>query len=315
MSDDKEEGFNFATLRFLRSWVDQLIYCKNHMELDPKYKNGTKLIGSFRVTHSYSNSKSWNYCGYYTELPEIISHYLLLNLSFVKPNDDFNGKLGCYNRTHSTGPIKMIVDNEIDYITNEVLIRDTIWQPNLYQMSSALLDSYDINFLIRKQAIKPSIYDYFKVFNFLTWFLIFISIVLVSCVQVLTISNFGKFKTKFLFKLIFDNLNFLLNKPSYLLPKLSSRHYIMYFIPILCFFIVCLFENMIYSNMIIPQKHWCHDINCFAQSKFEFYAASDDPALNAVKEKTDWQFKIIQSRLTVGPPKSKINSFYLINNN
>ena len=307
MSDDNKEGFNFATLRLLGLWVDQLMYCKNYMELDPKYKNGIQSIGSFRVTHSYSNSKSWSYCGYYVELPEIISHYLLLNLSFVKPNHDFNGKLGCYNGTHSTGPIKMIVNNETDYITNEVLITDTIWQPNLYQMSSALLDNYDINFLIRKQIIKPSIYDYFKVFHFLTWFLIFFSIVVVSCVQVLIISNFGKFKIKFLFKLIFDNLNFLLNKPSNVLAKLSPRHYIMLFIPILCFFIIYLFQNMMYSNMVVPRKHWCHDINCFAQSKFQFLTASDDPALNAIKEKTDWQFKMIQSRLTVGPPKCKIN--------
>ena len=118
MSDDNEEGFNFATLRMLRSWVDQLMYCKNHEELDPKYKNGTKLIGSFRVTYTNSNSKSWNYCGYYTELPEIISYYLQLSLSFVKPNNDFNGKLGWYNGTHSSGPTKMIVNDHVMYIGN-----------------------------------------------------------------------------------------------------------------------------------------------------------------------------------------------------
>ena len=302
MSDDGAD-FNFALLRVLRSWVDQLMYCKNHQELDPNYKNSTQLIGSFKITHSYSNAKSWNYCGYYTELPEIISHYLRLNLTFIIPNHDFDGTLGWYNETHSSGPNKMISNNQIDYITNEVLVTENIWHPNLYQLSTGLFNNHAINFIVRKQIIKTSISDYFKTFNWLTWLLIFFSISIVSIVQTFISQN--KFDKYFCRKLLFDYLNMLLSKSSVLLSKLIPRHYLMYFIPILSFLIINLFQNIIYSNMIVPRKHWCQDINCFAQSKFDFFTTSDDPALIALKKKKDWQFKVILSRLKINSPKCK----------
>ena len=30
-----------------------MMYCKNHKELGPNYKNGTQLIGCFRITDSF----------------------------------------------------------------------------------------------------------------------------------------------------------------------------------------------------------------------------------------------------------------------
>ena len=90
-----EEGtFSFSSLRLLGSWVDQLMYCRNQLELNPNHKNTTELIGSFKFTYLYDQELMWTICGFDNELIEIIGHYLRLNLTFIIPNRDFDGTLG-----------------------------------------------------------------------------------------------------------------------------------------------------------------------------------------------------------------------------
>ena len=64
------------------------------------------------------------------EFPEIIGHYLGLNLLFVQPNHDFDGTIGWINGTDSSGPLKMIANNQEDYVINDIFMND-IWYPNL----------------------------------------------------------------------------------------------------------------------------------------------------------------------------------------
>ena len=81
MSDNSE--FSFATLRFISSWVDKVMYCKSYSDLNPKHKDGIQIQGSFKFTNLYHNEDTWTFCGYYTELPEVVSHYLKLNLMMI----------------------------------------------------------------------------------------------------------------------------------------------------------------------------------------------------------------------------------------
>ena len=251
------EEFSFSNLRLISSWVDQLFCCKNITELNPNHQIGTKLNGYLRIIHLFKSPKTWLICGFNTELPEIISYYLRLNLSFVKPKNDFDGTLGWYNQTHSSGPLKIIIDDEIDYTPNDFWVTENIWNPNLYQLSTSLRDDYTINFLVKKYLIKTSISDYFKTFNWSTWLFIFTSIVLVSLLQTF-ISNLNseiKFNYNFCFKLSTEYMTMLLSQSSNLLTKLTPRHYLMYFIPILSVLLITLFQNIIYSNMIdCPSK-------------------------------------------------------------
>ena len=304
-----EEGkFSFSSLRLLGSWVDQLMYCRNQLELNPNHKNTTELIGSFKFTYLYDKELMWTTCGFDNELIEIISHYLKFNLTFIKPNSDFDGTLGWHNETHSNGPMKMFQENQIDFILNPIFISKNIWQPNLYQFSTGLMDEYTINFALRKQIFKTSILDYFNTFNMSIWLLILGSILLVSIVQTL-ISFFGlknNFNYSFCFKLIFDYLKLLVNSPSKLISELLPRHYIMYFIPLLSIMLIALFQNIIYSKMIVPRKYWCQDLDCFAKSNLKFYTFNNAPSLNLLKQKEEWQFKMIMSKLTIGPPRCKL---------
>lgn len=304
-----EGKFSFSSLRLLASWVDQLMYCKSQLELNPNHNYGTQLIGSFRATNVYRDEKLWTYCGYNVELPEIISHYLRLNLTFIKPYDDFDGTFGWYNGTHSNGPMKMIINNEVDYIFNRIFISEHIWNPKLYHLSTALWDEYTINFITKKQILNTSIQDYFNTFNLSIWMLIFSLVALVSIIQTF-ISFIGlqtKFNKFFCLKLSWDYIAMFLNKSSNLLSKLTPRHYIMYFIPILSVLIINLFQNTMTSNIIIPEKYWCQDLTCFAQSKIQFYTYKDEPSAGSLQRKNEWQIKEILSRLTIGFSKGKCN--------
>ena len=298
---EEGQGFSFTDLRSFSSWIDKLMYCKYLSELNPNHKNATQIIGSFKVTTIFP--KTLTRCRYFVELPEIISYYLRLNLTFVKPNNDFDGSLGLYNGTHSSGPLKMFSENQIDYIINDIYITENIWNPNLYQMSTALFNGNTINFIVRKQVIKTSISDYFKTFNLSNWILIICCIILLSVTQSF-ISRF-KFDKLFCVKLSWDYLLLLIGKSSELLSKLIPRHYLMYFIPLLSIFLIGMFQNMICTNMIIPRKHWCQDIDCFAKSKIGFHAASDEIALIVIKQKKESQFKEIMSKVTTIKQKGK----------
>ena len=300
----EQENFGFSTVRLVSPWITNMMYCKYLKEINSNNNQDTnKFDGSFRITHSYPSRRGWTNCGYFMELPEIISHYLNLNLIFVKPTSDFDGTLGFYNDSHSRGPLKMINNNEVDYIINDVITTENIWNPKLYQMSTALFDDYTINFLYKKYIIKTSISDYFRIFNLSNWILIFCLIILLSVTQSF-ITRF-KFDKLFCVKLSWDYLLLLIGNSSELLSKLIPRHYLMYFIPLLSILLIGMFQNIICTNMIIPRKHWCQDIDCFSKSEIGFHAASDETALTVMKQKKESQFQEILSKVTTIKPKGK----------
>ena len=69
------EEFSFDNLRLISSWVDQLLYCKNVTELNPNHQIRTQLNGYFRIISLFKSPKTWLYCGFNTELPEILNYY------------------------------------------------------------------------------------------------------------------------------------------------------------------------------------------------------------------------------------------------
>ena len=62
--------------------LNNLINCKYLKDLNANLKPGEVINGSFRI-FSFRNNIQDFYCGIHPELPEIISHHLHLNLSFV----------------------------------------------------------------------------------------------------------------------------------------------------------------------------------------------------------------------------------------
>ena len=222
----------------------------------------------------------WYNCAKSRELPEIIGHYLRLNLSFIKPNDDFDGTIGWINGTDSSGPLKMIANNQVDYVTNDMFMND-IWYPNLIVTSTALNENYEISFFMIKQTTRLSLANYLNVFNSLIWILIFVSILVIGFVHgtILTIKLKECRNKKAIEKLIELILNFtfsyfnllMCKQSSVFLSKLKPRHYLMSLIPLLSIIVGNLLTSSIYLNMISPSKQWCDSIECFAKSKYKFH--------------------------------------------
>ena len=278
-------------------------YCKDAKNLSSNLKNTTKLLTSFRYT-ILKGTDIYNrgVCGYLVELPEIIGHHLNLNLTYVEPNQNFNGSLGWYNGTHLSGPIKMLADNQVDYIINEIsndFITEDAWNSNLFQLTTELRDEYKIGFVCKKKTQKISILDYFNVFSLLIWILILGSIIAVSITQ--TLIKYLNFNTKFdwcfFLRISWEYFSLFQSKSSILLGKFKPFHYVIYFIPLLSVLIINLFNFELYSNMISPRKYWCQDLDCFIESYEGFYTLKTITSKNVMEKRKEWEFKEILSKL------------------
>ena len=114
--DDSISPADFFSL----SSSNLLMLCKDIRELKPNHNPNDKFDGSFKITSFFNNSKTWYNRGLNIILPDIISRYLHLNLTFVTPNRDFDGTMGYVNGTRAFGPLKMIANNQVDYVTNGI---------------------------------------------------------------------------------------------------------------------------------------------------------------------------------------------------
>ena len=291
---------------------NSLMLCKDLRELEPNYNPNDIIDGSFKITSLLTKSKNWFNCAGNVVMPEIISHYLHLNLTFATPNNDFDGTMGYVNGTHASGPLKMIANNQVDYETDDIYLSEKLWHPEMIDMSTTLGQSYAINFIVKKQINRISIGYSLNMFNFLIWMLLITSIVLITIIHglIMFVKKIHNMNTvmKFIFKLIYGYFNLLMaGQTSSFLSKIKPRHYLMYLIPLLSIIVINLRSSFIYSNMISPQKQWCESIDCFAKSNLKFYALERDNAFNLLMKKNDKQIKSIVSRVQVFHNEGKVN--------
>ena len=115
-----KESFSFLELLNLIDWSETLLNCKDVRKLNIKY-NSSDLIDQLRVTSIIKSSKPWFQCFDNIDFLQVIIQFLRLNISFVKPNHDFDSTLGWYNQTHSSGPLKMMDNNQVDYIIDSAM--------------------------------------------------------------------------------------------------------------------------------------------------------------------------------------------------
>ena len=298
--DSVEERFSFLDLLQLVNWADILLNCKDIRKLNLKY-NSSDLIGYLRVTSLFQSSKPSFQCFDKIDFLQVIIQFLHLNVSFVEPNHDFDGTLGWYNQTHSSGLLKMMDNNQVDYIVDRVITNEMLSHPNLIIVTTD--GNFKMNFLVRKQTLKFSVASFLDIFSSFIWLVMFISILFISGIISIILSRKNYLKKDFWIfnlNLIFDYLNMLMCKQSSsLLTKLTTRHFLMYFIPILSI----LFTNVItcenFSNLISPQQKWCSTLDCFVTSNYKFFSLYHDRAyiLDLIQNSNRWQFKAIYKRL------------------
>ena len=247
--------------------LNKLINCKYLRDLNNNHKVGNIVDGQLRYTSSNGKTESFE-CGIHIELPEIIGHYLYLNLSFVTRDQVFKGQ-------NSTSPIKMIANDHVDYLTTRTSLTDLLSCFNSVVTSNYINEDYGINFIIKKQLNRISIGNYLNVFGISIWMLLLATILAIASVQGIKLivrKNSNRKKAiKFTLDLIFSYFSLMMsNQLSVLLSKFKPRHYLMYFIPFLSIIVVNLMKHSIYSNMISPPKQWCETLDCFTQSNIKF---------------------------------------------
>ena len=77
---------SFSPIDFLSTTTSNLLMlCKDLRELEPNYNPDHVIVGSFKITSFLTNPKTWYNCAHNVVMPEIISRYLRLNLTFVTP--------------------------------------------------------------------------------------------------------------------------------------------------------------------------------------------------------------------------------------
>ena len=296
---DSEEYYLWHYLS--ATWSDTLLSCKDFRNWNHLKSNHT-FDEPFRVTTLFTNTNKWYDCGYIAELPELISHYLHLNLTFVKPKDDFDGTIGFINETHSVGPLKMIQDNQVDFVVENVFMTQNLSHPDIILVSTALDHNFGINFVLKKKTIRLLLKNYFNIFYLSIWMLFLVSILIIGFVQGLKLiikENLSKINIiKYIFNLVFGYFNLLMaGKSSNFIYKVKPRHYLMYFIPLLSIIVVNLMTSSIYSNMISPPKTWCDSIDCFAKSNYQFHV-TEVYTMNLLYEQTkNEEFESILSRI------------------
>ena len=298
-----QTSLSFTSFLKLISWADSFLYCKEYKDLNQNHKlDGQPLNGSFRITTFYKNPEAWFSCGKNIALPELISHYLHLNLTFINPNDDFDRSWGWYNGTHSSGPLRMLVNNQIDYIINDIYMDSTLWHPNgIIAMTTALDDNYKINFVTKKHKIIKKFGNYNLAFDLPVWLMIISLILLISAISCLNkmirrITKYDvnlKFSWKLYFNLIIDNFSLLFSKhPSFVLSKMFPRQLIMAVIPLLSILTINLINSCHYSHAIQPVTEWCDSLDCFINHKphgnhlkrYTFYQYEDVFTLKLMKD-------------------------------
>ena len=308
-----QSNVSFNSLSLLPSSINSLLYCKQYQNLNPNHKPDDQLNGSFRITTYYKDPGAWFSCDKNIVLPELISRYLHLNLSFVKPNDDLNETWGWYNGIHSSGILEMLVNDQADYIINDIYMNETLWHPNgMIAMTTALDDNYKINFLTKKYKNIKKFGNYDSEFDWLAWLIIIILVSIISAILCLNLmikrsNEKMKFPWKLYFDLIIDNMSLLLSKhPSVVLSKLIPRQFLMVAIPLLSILTINLINSSHYSYTINPYRKWCDSLDCFAnQKRYQFYQLENRFTMELMKDSKE--FNDILNRTEIQKKKGKFD--------
>ena len=200
------EGFTAVDVLSTTS-LNKLIDCKYLRDLNNNHKEGNIVDGQLRFTSNNGKTESFE-CGIHVELPKIIGDYLHLNLSFLTRDQVFK-------RRNSTSTIKMIANDDVDYLTTRTSMTGLLSCFNSAVTSNYINENYGINFIIKKQSNRISMGNYLNVFSISIWMLLLATILIVASVQSVKLiirkdsnrKNVIKFTFDFVFFYLFASIS------------------------------------------------------------------------------------------------------------
>ena len=125
-------------------WAVKGINFKFYNELTSNLKAGDHIEGSFRVTTLYNDPSSWWGYDFNPVIPELISHYLRLNLTFIEPTSELNITS---QKDIVNGALELMRHDKIDYIIDETYLSSEIFHPDITSLSTGIHGLHSISIL------------------------------------------------------------------------------------------------------------------------------------------------------------------------
>jgi hypothetical protein len=169
-------SFIISIIEEIALWVLKVANFHDYQELKSDLEQD-EIEGQFRVTTFQREKASWWNGGFYAEIPEIISHYLKLNLTFVAPTWNFN-----FTSKKEWSEITMSIMNQqnIDYILDPVFLSQELFHPQAFTLSSGLYGLDKICVITKKQLIAKTAFGEAKIFDTNVWWFFFGSIIIIA---------------------------------------------------------------------------------------------------------------------------------------
>jgi len=275
-------------------WAFKVINFNEYQELK-SYLDQDEIEGEFRVTTFRQDKTSWWSDDFYPEIPKITGHYLKLNLTFVIPT--WNLTITSNNDWSKT-ILRIMNDNNIDYILDPVFFSEQIFHPEYKTQSTGLFGLDKISVISRKQLVKKSTFNEAKIFDPTVWLYILNSTILFSLVY-FTIAKPRSINSNV--NIIFSILTLILGQPSQVLEKINKNMFMLFLI--LCTFMSIFYKTILLENIMNEPKDWCETLECFANSDKRFLLLTDNIAYNELKQQPEeFISKIIDERRSIHIP-------------
>jgi hypothetical protein len=253
-------------------WAIKALSYKLYTNLS-SHLNVDQIKGSFKVSTLYHDQSTWFNYDFNGELPEIISHYLGLNLTFVVPTWNFSITS---QQDYINSTLQLVKHHEIDYILNSVFYSQEIFVPQDIVYSTGIFGLHQISVLTAKEKLKKALFNKVRFVDRKVWIGLFVSIIICSFVT----KWISKSKIS-VYQLTSSMLSVTLSQSSQFISKKINKN-----ITLFCFmfsFLIFLmyFKALLLDEIMNEREEYCESMACFAQLEKQNIIIKDNIAYKA----------------------------------
>jgi hypothetical protein len=262
--------------------MNKLMHFRDFDALQPDHKEGALLDGTLKISTAFTDEDGWWFFGHEVVIPELVAHYCGLNITFIAPEENFDGTFGKVNHGNITGPLSWLQNGNIDYLLNRLYLSQEIWYPEIVSISVPTTDYYPMVIATKKSYVTKEAKEIFNAFEWQVWFILFVSLLIVSkLIHALWRINYPN-KSKSYFNLTLYLFNLLLHQSDDG-KKHLPRHILSYIWSYSTIIFTTLFVTKLYEGMMFLPQEWCDSIECFASSPKPCFTGSHSPALESMR--------------------------------
>jgi hypothetical protein len=253
-------------------WVMKALNYKLHTNLSSDL-NDDQIKGSLKVSTLYHDQSTWYNFDFNAALPEIISHYLGLNLSFVVPTWNFNITS---QEDYMNGTLELMKHHEIDYILDPVFFSQEIFVPQEIVYSTGIFGLYQISVLTAREKLKKELFNEVRFVELNVWIGFFVSIIICSLVT----KWISKSKIS-AYQLISSMLSVTLSQSSQFISKKINKNITLFCFMFSFFILLMDYKALLLDEIMNEREQYCESMACFAQSNKQNIIIKDNVAYKA----------------------------------